>query len=186
VSPRQLFEHARSAIASNGGEFGRRLAAQVRDNPVPTVLTGIGLAWLMSASPDGETTPATARATSPVGTRAREAAGKTAGVAHDTAASVAAAARIGAASVRSGGRSIRSGFKSLHEGYDYLRDEQPAALGAIAVAIGAIAGSLLPATRTEERYLGPARNAALRRADEQGARLVEAAENKLAESRPAR
>ena len=34
----------------NGGDFGENLVAQVRNNPVPTLLTGVGVAWLMMSS----------------------------------------------------------------------------------------------------------------------------------------
>lgn len=35
-----------SQISDSAGEFGRNLSRTVRDNPVPSVLIGAGLAWL--------------------------------------------------------------------------------------------------------------------------------------------
>jgi len=36
---------------SEGGAFGRNLVENVRGNPMPAALTGIGLAWLMASNP---------------------------------------------------------------------------------------------------------------------------------------
>ncbi|HEX6113280.1 MAG TPA: DUF3618 domain-containing protein, partial [Geminicoccaceae bacterium] len=48
LSPGQLFEQAVDYMrGSNGSDFLRNLGARVRDNPIPIVLVGTGLAWLM-------------------------------------------------------------------------------------------------------------------------------------------
>jgi len=43
----QLIDYAREGPAA---EFGRNLAREVRENPLPLVLIGIGVAWLIAAS----------------------------------------------------------------------------------------------------------------------------------------
>src|SRR3954453_10646171 len=43
----QLIDYAREG---RGAGFGRNLAREVRENPLPLVLIGIGIAWLMVAS----------------------------------------------------------------------------------------------------------------------------------------
>ena len=45
----QLIEYAREGP---GAGFGRNLAREVREHPLPLVLIGIGIAWLMVASVD--------------------------------------------------------------------------------------------------------------------------------------
>jgi ElaB/YqjD/DUF883 family membrane-anchored ribosome-binding protein len=48
ASPGQLFEQALDyAKQSGGADFARNLGASVRDNPLPLVLIGAGIAWLM-------------------------------------------------------------------------------------------------------------------------------------------
>ena len=37
-------------VKRHGGEFGDNLLTQVRNNPIPTIIVGVGLAWLMAAS----------------------------------------------------------------------------------------------------------------------------------------
>jgi hypothetical protein len=52
LSPGQLFDQAVGYMRGSGGnEFLRNLGATVRGNPVPIVLMGTGLAWLMLAGP---------------------------------------------------------------------------------------------------------------------------------------
>jgi gas vesicle protein len=49
LSPGQLVDQALAYSRRNGGEFFGNLGSTVRANPVPTVLTGIGLLWLMTS-----------------------------------------------------------------------------------------------------------------------------------------
>jgi hypothetical protein len=49
-SPSELYDRFTTAVKENGGEFGTNLLTQVRNNPVPTIMAGIGLAWLMASS----------------------------------------------------------------------------------------------------------------------------------------
>jgi hypothetical protein len=49
-SPSELYDRFASAVKQNSGEFGTNLLTQVRNNPVPTIMAGIGLAWLMASS----------------------------------------------------------------------------------------------------------------------------------------
>src|SRR3546814_17119626 len=41
------------SFGSQGGLFARNLGATLRDNPVPTLLLGIGICWLMIAARNG-------------------------------------------------------------------------------------------------------------------------------------
>ena len=52
LSPGQVLDDLMGYFrGSEGAEFGRSLLANVRDNPMPAALTGIGLAWLMASNP---------------------------------------------------------------------------------------------------------------------------------------
>ena len=46
MSPGQLFDQALSFTKGNGGEFYDNLCTTLKNNPVPTALTAIGVAWL--------------------------------------------------------------------------------------------------------------------------------------------
>lgn len=98
--------------------FGRNLVDQVRAHPVPVLLTGIGVTWLLASS---------LRAS-------REEV-----IWHD---------ETGAAGT------LRQGQAAARQGYEYLRYDQPLVLGALAIAAGALLGSLLPESAVESSYLG--------------------------------
>jgi hypothetical protein len=50
LSPGQMLDRVMDVVKRNGGEFGDNLLVQVRNNPVPMIMAGIGVAWLMAAS----------------------------------------------------------------------------------------------------------------------------------------
>ena len=52
LSPGQLLDDAmRYFRGKEGAEFGRNLAQNMRGNPIPAAITGIGLTWLMASNP---------------------------------------------------------------------------------------------------------------------------------------
>src|SRR3546814_848117 len=75
LSPRQVAGQMAHSFGSQGGLFARNLGATLRDNPVPTLLLGIGICWLMIAARNGarreevdyrrDDSPQTADATAP-------------------------------------------------------------------------------------------------------------------------
>ena len=50
LSPRSVAGGVASSVGAQGGAFARNLGAALRDNPVPALLLGIGLVWLILAS----------------------------------------------------------------------------------------------------------------------------------------
>jgi ElaB/YqjD/DUF883 family membrane-anchored ribosome-binding protein len=50
LSPSEILDEVLGVARRNGGDFARNLSTQVKSNPLPTLLTGIGLVWLMTAS----------------------------------------------------------------------------------------------------------------------------------------
>jgi hypothetical protein len=62
LSMRTLAGQFASSAQTQGGAFARNLGAAVRDNPVPALLVGIGLCWLILASRgNGRTAAPTSR-----------------------------------------------------------------------------------------------------------------------------
>jgi hypothetical protein len=45
-----IVDEVMKVVRENGGDMGRNLGRTVRDNPLPALLTGVGLAWLMMGS----------------------------------------------------------------------------------------------------------------------------------------
>ena len=57
LSPGQVLDDLMTYFRGReGAEFGRNLVENVRANPLPVAVSGIGLAWLMASSPRGGTT----------------------------------------------------------------------------------------------------------------------------------
>ena len=111
-------------------DAGNGLVQTIRDNPVPAVIAGVGLAWLFlgqsesgsRASVQPSAVEKTKEKVSDLAADARE------------AVSSAATPKI---------QATRSAF-----------DENPLAIAAGVVALGLVAGLLAPSTRSESRILG--------------------------------
>ena len=50
VSMQNVVDQVASAVSEHGGEVSRNIGRALRDNPLPAILTGVGLAWLMASS----------------------------------------------------------------------------------------------------------------------------------------
>lgn len=201
-SPGQILDQVLQMVKRNGGEFGRNLSTQVKNNPVPVLLTGIGVTWLAAAS---DRPPRQASTTGPsTGERMSSAASSAQGAAGSVADRTKAAARGARETMSSATESTRSamgsmsgatrhtaqsmaeasrtGARSLADGYDYLRREQPLVLGALAVAVGAALGALLPSTAREDEWLGEHKERATERLKEEGRQKAEEAKTAAADA----
>src|SRR5690606_29129940 len=47
LSPGHMIDQVLAYTRTNGGEFSQNLVNTIKRNPVPSVLTAVGLAWLM-------------------------------------------------------------------------------------------------------------------------------------------
>jgi ElaB/YqjD/DUF883 family membrane-anchored ribosome-binding protein len=50
LSPGQLLDQAMEFARENGGEFANNLGRSVKENPVPALLTAVGIAWMVASS----------------------------------------------------------------------------------------------------------------------------------------
>lgn len=146
LSPREVLDRAVGYLKDNGKGFGENLVTQVRDHPVPSLLTGVGVSWLMAADHRSERNGGNG-SHGKVMDRARSAAEQT----RSAAGSVARTTRDAAGSVA---HASREGMRRTRDGYEYLYREQPLVLGALAVAIGAGIAALLPRSGPEDRLMG--------------------------------
>ncbi len=171
-APGELINQGISFFRSKGNyNFIRNLTTQVENNPIPTVLTGVGLIWLMSASSQpsvnqgesltdtiskkaGATREKLSSATGRVGSSSHDVAERT----RETGQQVAAGARDAKRRVsdvsRHTAERARSGLRNAREGSTQVLREHPLLVGVLAVAAGAALGSLLPRTSAEDRAVG--------------------------------
>lgn len=228
LEPRQMLDQMVEQVAdyargSGGADFARNLGAAVRDNPLPVVLIGAGIGWLLlSKSGAGtETGSSMAPRTNDGGSgiakaltygreqisgavsATRESVGNVKEAVSDAASGASAhvsnvvsrageagssvagniseAASEGVRRARALGDHAYSAATSVGDGLDVARDRvsstargtadrfsalveaQPLMLGVLGMALGAAVGAALPRTRTEDRVLGGARDAAVDR-----------------------
>src|SRR5690606_2037584 len=180
----------------------QNLGGSVKANPLPVALVGIGLAWLMAAgrrpgevSSSRSTGPSLGerakgmmgRVSEKMGSAREQASGSMHGAkerasesasqltqsARERASGLSRSARERASSL---GHSAQRRYGQARGGIEYLVREQPLALGAIGLAIGAVLGAAAPRTRQEDRMMGEARDNLADKAAETGKEQLHKAE----------
>ena len=132
LTPGQLVDQGLDYLRHSGAnEFVQNLGGTAKQNPLPVAVTAIGLAWLMALGRQ----PAQPSSGSSTSTSSVDSMRGKAGDVADTA---------------------RQQWQRARGGVDYLVNEQPFALGAIGLAIGALLGAAAPRTQAEQRVMGDA------------------------------
>lgn len=152
LSPGELIEQAIGMAREHGGEFGRNLGAQVKNNPMPMILTSVGISWLVMAS--GKTGAAHPHveydmSTDTDGSSIQDTLDDTAGEKREKAAEMGDRMHDMSAHMQESAQNVRQSL--VH----FYRD-QPLIAGSLGIAIGAALGALLPPTGIEDDMLGEA------------------------------
>jgi ElaB/YqjD/DUF883 family membrane-anchored ribosome-binding protein len=192
-------------IRERGGEFAGNLTDAATRNPMPLVLTSIGLAWMMLASRGGNQsrdgyrsrysdTDSAERASGlrdrvgDIRDRAARAADQVHGAVDSTRDTLKQAAESSREAFEQTAESLKSGYgraigatreQAEHAlaRMDRLLHDQPLMLGALGLAAGAIIGALLPTTEHEDRLLGDMRRKAVKDVAQKSRALYETARN---------
>ncbi|MEK1841968.1 MAG: DUF3618 domain-containing protein [Pseudomonas sp.] len=176
-TPGQMFDQALLMMQSNGSTFLTNLGTSVRNNPVPAVLTSVGLMWLMM-SQNRPPTPREYRVEPDVDWTDDLAEGLTDGMdsarqrLHNTTDSLKDSYQAvkGKAAHLSDSLHAKTDHLShavhdtsdrlarrtheMGDQFNHLLKEQPLLMAAMGIAVGALLGAALPTTATERRYLG--------------------------------
>jgi hypothetical protein len=174
----RMMELTVGRIRERGGEFAGNLTDAATRNPVPLLLTSIGLGWMMLASRNGGGRAASTAHEGRGGIgaamrerfehardgvdRVRERVGEGLDHARERVGEGMGHARDRADYARERLHQARGGVDQARDRMDRLLDEQPLLLGAFGIAAGAIIGALLPTTEAEDRWVGDVRNKAVR------------------------
>ncbi len=168
--------------------FFDNLGRGVRDNPLPVLLTGVGIAWLARSSSqddvdDGDNGYSSSSSSTGQGLR-------------DKARGAGEAMRSGAQSARRKAGNVRrrasrqgeelrnrvqDGAERVQDGWNRMVKEQPLALGVLGIAAGAALGALLPSSRREDELMGSKSDEVKEKAAEQGHRAAEHVREKVEE-----
>lgn len=169
LTPGQLLDQGVDYLRHSGAnEFVHNLGGAAKQNPLPVALVGIGLAWLMALGRQ----PAQQESMSSVRNKASEAMQS----ASDTLASAKERVSGNVTSIRERASQVtgtaREQWQRARGGLDYLVQEQPLALGAIGLALGAVLGAAAPRTRQEERLMGEASRSVAEKAKQMGSQQL--------------
>ena len=174
LTPGQLVDQGISYFRQSGAnEFVQNLGGAAKHNPLPVALAGIGIAWLMALGrqPAQQQGYGASWFAPSSGTGLRDKASAMAQGVSERMSSAqqqlsekigslreGASGSIESMKERAGhvGETARQQWQRARGGVDYLVNEQPLALGAIGLAIGAVLGGLAPRTRKEEEMMGEA------------------------------
>ncbi|MHB0765032.1 DUF3618 domain-containing protein [Stutzerimonas sp. NM35] len=184
LSPGELIDTALGYVKGGGGEFFSNLCNTAKANPVPTVLTSIGLIWLMAGqnrqppaytSTGPSLTDKLSSKASGLKQQGNDLRDKTSQMGHDMSASLADARHRVSDTSRQTADKLRQQSERARGGFNHLLNEQPLALGAIGIALGALLAASVPPTRREDEMLGQASDSMtdnLRHKAEEGYRKV--------------
>jgi len=186
MQPQELFDEATKMMGGASNKVLTTAVEQLRENPVPIALIGLGVAWLALSQTrrpargaggyqaagyyptyEGYDEEETLRAK--VKAKADAAKAKLADTAEKAKAKLADAQHQAADGV-SGLRGKAEEYahvaqekageygREARRRFDDTLDSEPLVIGAIGLAVGAAIGASLPSTPVERRYIGPARS----------------------------
>ena len=148
LSPGEMINKALQGSKDGGREFATNLAQAVRDNPTAALLTATGMAWLWTSQ---RHPPAHHREPGELGRGLSE-------KADGARASLGNARHNVGEKTHDAVDSVRRGAHRASDGFQHLLDDNPMAVGAIGIAVGAVLGGLLPPTQKEDELMGATRD----------------------------
>lgn len=150
LSPGELVDQALGMAREHGGDFGRNLGAQVKNNPMPMILTSIGISWMIMSS--GNNAAAHAVGTYDTtgdedGSSFMDSLGDAATKSRDKAAAVGDRMHGVTSNVKESAQDARESLVKFYR-------DQPLLAGSLGIAIGAALGALIPPTAIEDMSFG--------------------------------
>lgn len=184
LTPGQLVDQGLDYLRHSGAaEFVQNLGGTAKQNPLPIALTAIGIGWLMALG--REPAQPNYGSTSSSGLRDGVSAmrDKASGAMQSASDSLASAKdRVSGSMYSMRDRAGQVTESAKHQwdrargGVDYVVREQPLALGAIGLAVGAILAAMAPRTQKEEALMGEASRNLMEKAKETGSQQLEKAQ----------
>jgi ElaB/YqjD/DUF883 family membrane-anchored ribosome-binding protein len=168
-SPSQIFDQVLNYTRSNSGEFSRNLVETVKANPVPALLTATGLAWMMAGQrnpgPHGSMSNAS-YGVDPAYRSSGDGKGKAlkekASHLRESGSHSVERAKQGMHQMGSSLQGMRGNMRGQASrasgSFEHMLREQPLAMGALGIALGALIGASVPQTRKEHEMFGEKRD----------------------------
>lgn len=181
-------QHMASEVGHRARDAGFSLRETVRSNPLPAAMVAVGLGWLAVQAtmrgdgqavrevemyrerPGGEMEGRAREMTEEARRRAEEATSRVRARADETMTEAQQRAGELAGEVQERAQEVtheaQRRARRARGRLETMIDENPLAMGAVALAVGAAIGMALPSTRQEDRVMGEARDTLVRRAEE--------------------
>lgn len=134
LSPGELIDQALGMAREHGGELGRNLGAQVKNNPLPMILTSVGISWMMMSSGNKRAVHADAS--------------------YDTGKDTNGLGFKD--SVQDATADVKDSAQHARQSLVKFYRDQPLLAGSLGIAIGAALGALVPPTEMEDGIFGDA------------------------------
>ncbi|WP_068875764.1 MULTISPECIES: DUF3618 domain-containing protein [unclassified Phenylobacterium] len=185
MQPRELFDEATRMMGGASNKVLTTAVDQLRENPIPIALIGLGVAWLAISQTrrqpsaigyegsgyyptyegydEGESLRAKVKAKADaakakLADSAERAKSRLADAQHHAADSVSGVrGKVGEYAHLAQDKAGEYG-RAARQRFDDTLDAEPLVIGAIGLAVGAAIGAALPSTPVERRYFGPARS----------------------------
>jgi ElaB/YqjD/DUF883 family membrane-anchored ribosome-binding protein len=189
LTPGQLVDQGLDYLRHSGAaEFVQNLGGTAKNNPLPIALTAIGIGWLMALGRE-PAQPSYGSSMSSSGLRdkasgAMQGASDSLSSAKDRVTGSMSSMRERASGTMESMRgrasqvagATREQWDRARGNVDYIVREQPLALGAIGLAVGAVLAALAPKTQKEEELMGEASRNLMDKAKETGSQQLEKAQ----------
>ena len=168
LTPGQLVDQGIDYLRHSGArEYVVNLGASAKQDPLPLALVAVGLGWLMMSSRRDAAGHGVVTRTGPsaesLADGARDAAAGLRGAASNmldgaerTSEKISQTARAARDRAQEMGHAAHEGAERIRSGFDRLVHEQPLAVGALGIAVGAILAASAPRTRQEDNLMGDA------------------------------
>lgn len=187
MQPREVFDEATKMMGGASNKVLTTAVEQLRENPIPIALIGLGVAWLAISQTrrpgvrgaaayqgsgyyptyegydEDETLRAKVKAKADaakakLSASADKAKAKLADAQHQAADGVSQArSKVGEYAHLAQDKAGEYG-RAARRRFDDTLDSEPLVIAAVGVAVGAAIGAALPSTPVERRYIGPARS----------------------------
>lgn len=171
LEPKQLVDQGWQYLRSHGAtEYFASLGDAAKRQPLPLALIGTGLAWLMlsdgrrhlpsdnSLGGSSHVSPRTGsglgQTTETVKQAVQNATNKLAETRDAATSTVADMGNRVSGAVAGTMEKVTHNAQRVKSGYEHMVEEQPLALGAIGLALGALLAATAPRTRQEDRMMG--------------------------------
>ena len=143
-------------VADKMTDTGGSLVDRIRQNPMPALLVGTGIAWLFMGG--NRTSAPSSRRPASYGEKASSINGQIGGVVDQASSTVGEAAETARQQVGQITTQAQEQVQRVQYGFQQMLQENPLPVALVAAGLGAMIAAAVPKTAVEDKIAGPARD----------------------------